>query len=326
MRKFRIVSVLLMLLYATQTFSQTTTLKFKNNQFKIVQFTDLHLINGEKYAAKNDSTYMLMRQVIHEENPDMVVLTGDVVVSGGATQLWEQVIQPMTETKVPFAVTFGNHDTETDLTKAQILKLLQKNKYNMTHNARENMNGSGTCSLPILSEKGSATTGAIYLFDSHAYTQDKKYGVYDWIRNDQIQWYREQSDVYAQKAGKPVPALAFFHIPFPEFELIRKKETALGCIVEPVCSPNINSGLFASFVEKNDILGVFVGHDHNNDYVGTLADICLCFGRKTGYTPAYHEVLERGARVIKLYENEAKFDTYIRSMTDTCLNYTFTRD
>lgn len=326
MQKIRIVSILLILLCATQTFSQNSSLKFKNHQLKIVQFTDLHLINGEKYADKNDSTYMLMRHVIHEENPDLVVLTGDVVVSGGAAQVWEQVIQPMTEAKVPFVVTFGNHDTETDLTKAEILKLLQKNKYNMTHNAKENLTGTGNCSLPVSSENGSAITGAIYLFDSHSYPQNKKYGVYDWIRNDQIQWYREQSDAYTTKAGKPVSALAFFHIPLPEFELIRKKETALGSIEEQVCSPSLNSGLFASFVEKGDVLGVFAGHDHNNDYVGTLADICLGFGRKTGYTPAYHEILERGARVINLYENEAKFDTYIRTMNNTCLHYSFNRN
>jgi len=253
------------------------------------------------------------------------VLTGDIVVSGGAAHVWEEVVQPMTEAKVPFAVTFGNHDTETDLSKASTLKLIQKNKFNLTYNADKTLSGEGNCSLPILSSDGKAMPAAIYLFDSHAYTNDSTHGGYDWIKNDQIQWYRKQSAAYTRKQGKAVSALAFFHIPLPEFEQVRNQKTVLGSTGEQVCSPAVNSGLFSSFVEMDDVIGAFVGHDHNNDYVGSIADICLGYGRKTGYASAYHEILERGARVIELHENEKKFDTHIRTLSGTCLNYSFLR-
>jgi hypothetical protein len=323
MNKFKTVVTLLAIFLTMNTFAEQPVLRFKNHKFKIVQFTDLHLISGNDFAGRNDSTYALMRYVIKEEKPDMVVLTGDVVVSGGAAQVWQKVVQPMTEGQVPFAVTFGNHDTESDMAKPDILKFLQKNKFNLTTNSDKTHSGVGNCSLPILSSEGNAMLWAIYLFDSHAYTKDTTLGVYDWIKNDQIQWYRNQSMAYARKEGKTIPALAFFHIPLPEFEQVRKQKTVLGSTTEQVCSSLINSGLFSSFVEMDDVAGVFVGHDHNNDYVGPLAHICLGYGRKTGYASAYHEILPRGARIIELCEHQKKFTTYIRTLSGKFLDYQF---
>lgn len=315
MNQIKILLILLTSLLTSNTSAGKPVLQFRNQKFKIVQFTDLHLIGGTEFASKKDSTYRLMRQLIKEENPDFVVLTGDIVVSGGTTQLWREVVEPMTEAKVPFAIRFGNHDTESNMSKSEILRFLQGNKYNMTYNADQSLSGVGNCSLAIFSTNGNSIPWALYLFDSHSYPKDTTLGVYDWIKNDQIQWYRKQSAAYARKEGKPVSALAFFHIPFPEFEQVRKQKSVLGSTAEPVCSPVINSGLFASFVEKGDVLGVFVGHDHNNDFVGKLSGICLGYGRKTGYASAYNEILERGARIIVLQENEQKFDTYIRTLS-----------
>jgi len=316
---------ILIFLVATTSFAQRPVLKFKDHKFKIVQFTDLHWSSEADKAARNDSTQTLMRNVIEIEHPDLVVLTGDIVVSRGAAKCWQNVIKPMVDAQVPFAVTFGNHDTETDLSKQAMLELLQNNKFNVTYNAEKNLSGVGNCSLPILSSDGKVMPWAIYLFDSHAYTNDSTLGHYDWIKIDQIQWYRRQSAEYKSKNGKTIPALAFFHIPLPEFEEVRKQKSTIGSIEESVASPRINSGLFASFVEMGDVMGTFVGHDHNNDYTGIWYNICLGFGRKTGYPAAYKEILPRGARIIELYENEKKFDTHIRTLSGTLLDYSFTR-
>ena len=115
----------------------------------------------------------------------------------------------------------------------------------------------------------------------------------------------------------------FFHIPLPEYEKVRNQKSTIGSTVEEVCSPMLNSGLFTSFVEMGDVKGVFVGHDHNDDFAGTLAGICLCYGRKTGYVAAYKEVLERGARVIVLEEGKESFNTWIRTLAGKELFYSF---
>ncbi|MDP4206942.1 MAG: metallophosphoesterase family protein [Bacteroidota bacterium] len=326
MNKTKLLLTVCAFLLVFNAFSVRPVLKFKDHKFKIVQFTDLHWVNDAKYNNGNDSTLMLMRKVIETEKPDLVVFTGDVVVSSGAKEAWKKVLQPFRDLHVPFAVAFGNHDTETDITKQKALEILQKNPYNLTYNADKKLSGVGNCSLPIKATNGNANKWVIYLFDSHAYSQDTTMVKgYDWIKNDQIQWYRNQSAKYSAENNAPLPSLAFFHIPTPEFEYVRNQKTTLGNTSEGVCSPYLNSGLFTAFVEMKDVLGVFVGHDHNDDFVGVAANICLGYGRKTGYNSAYKEILERGARVFELYENDKKFDTYIRTLSGKYFEYTFNR-
>lgn len=300
-------------------------LKFTNGKFKIVQFTDLHWINSIECIKNNDSTLNLMKHIIRIEKPDLVVLTGDIVVSSGAEESWKEISGAFNDLKIPFAVTFGNHDTEADITKEQALRILQNSPYNLTCNDDETLSGVGNCALPIKSSDGKSDKWVMYLFDSHSYPKDSIMGTYDWIQNDQIQWYRSTNREFARKNSRLPSSLLFFHIPIPEYEIIRNKKSTVGNTTEEVCSPLYNSGLFTTLIEMNNVMGVFVGHDHNDDYAGILAKICLAYGRKTGYNSAYEEVLERGARVIDLYENEHKFDTYIRTLRSVSLFFTHKR-
>ena len=132
-----------------------------------------------------------------------------------------------------------------------------------------------------------------------------------YVHFDQIEWYRKQSKHFAEKnGGNPVPALAFFHIPLIEYNEIRGDGKTYGNDKEGgVASANINSGMFASFLDMRDVMGVFVGHDHDNDFIGIDKGIALGYGRVTG-ADAYGE-LTRGARIIELYEDQFKFDTWI---------------
>jgi len=312
-------------LYGSVKISTQVNLRFQNGKFKIIQFTDLHWINGKSYKQNNDSTVMLMRRVIEKEHPDMVVITGDIVVSSGAAEGWDEITKPMIDARVPFAITFGNHDPESDMTKKQVLSKLKSMPYNITYNADNKISGMGNGAFPVMSSDGRKYKWILYLFDSHDYSKNQMFGYYDWIKNDQIQWYRKMSDFYTSKAGRLLPSLAFFHIPLPEYSQALQITPAIGNKKENVCCPNLNSGLFSSFVEKRDVLGAFVGHDHNNDYLVDLnGEISLAYGRKTGYNAAYKEVLERGARVITLYENEKSYNTYITTWSGKKENnYTF---
>lgn len=314
-RKNHIIVCLIFITFLVSNIYATPPLKFKNKKFKIMQFTDLHYTNTEKYKSMNDSTIFLMKRLIEEERPDLVILTGDIVVSEPSTEAWKKVVQPMSDLHVPFAVTFGNHDNETKYSTHEILNNLIKNPLNVTTNEDKSLSGSGNCSLVIKSSDNEKNCWIIYLFDSHAYSEIEQVKGYDWIKNDQIQWYRNRSESLKKNNGALLPALAFFHIPLPEFECVRKQEKTLGNNSEIAHSPSLNSGLFASFIEKNDVKGVFVGHDHNNDFVGQLYGIMLGYGRKTGYVPAHQEILERGGRIIELFEDSPRFNTYIRTLS-----------
>jgi hypothetical protein len=71
--------------------------------------------------------------------------------------------------------------------------------------------------------------------------------------------------------------------------------------------------------EMRDILGIFVGHDHDNDYAVDWKGILLAYGRYTGGNTVYNN-LANGARVIELTEGEKGFKTWIRLKNDEIIN------
>ena len=284
-------------------------LKFNSSgKFKIVQFTDVHF----RYNSyRSDSALEIMSKVIKEEKPDLVVLTGDIVISNETRMAWLSLSRVMIDAKVPWAVTFGNHDIEYELTGDQIMKILNVMPYSLTENGTENVSGNGNYILKIQSSKSSKTAAILYLFDSHSAYPNGQKGEWDYIKFDQIEWYREQSNKLVKANGSsPMPALAFFHIPLPEYKEI--KSTMVGIQQETVTPSYINSGLFAAMVESKDVMGIFVGHNHNNNYIGCLHNVCLAYGNVTG-RECYGKI-GRGARVIELYENERKFDTWVLTL------------
>lgn len=75
-----------------------------------------------------------------------------------------------------------------------------------------------------------------------------------------------------------------------------------------------NTGLFAAIEANPEIVGVFVGHNHCNDFcckIGRRA-VDLCFGRHSGRGGYNCDGYENGARVIDVEINPWKASTHIR--------------
>jgi Icc-related predicted phosphoesterase len=293
--------------------------KFKfhsDGKFKIVQFTDIHL-KIEK-QARCDSVLTIMTDVLKREKPDLVVLTGDICTSEKVKETWTAVSTPMVKAGIPWAVVFGNHDHEHQFTNRQLMDYIVTLPLSISQNGPENIHGSGNYPIEIYGSKENKLQAVLYCMDSNDYTWDKKnkeLGEYDWIRFDQIKWYRELSKSYTtNNNNNPLSAMAFFHIPLPEFELVQKFKNTIGDREENVSSPAINSGMYNAFLESKDVMAVFCGHDHNNNFIGTLNNIALVYGCKTG-KDAYGK-LDKGGRVIVLHEGERKFDTWITTTKD----------
>jgi hypothetical protein len=61
------------------------------------------------------------------------------------------------------------------------------------------------------------------------------------------------------------------HIPIPEFMLLWNYHTTYGTLQdEGICCSSVNTGLFSVLREMNEIRALYVGHDHKNDFYGTL--------------------------------------------------------
>jgi predicted MPP superfamily phosphohydrolase len=315
----RIIPIALIILVITEvSFSAERAarpvLKFRpDGRFKIVQFTDVHF----RYDSyRSDSALNMMKTVIALEKPDLVVLTGDIVCSKNTAKAWILLSKVFIEAKVPWAITLGNHDPQDELTKAQIIHANAGFPYNLTENGPEKISGNGNYILKLQSAHSSKTVGLLYCLDSQMGFENKTdLGNYQWFDFNQVEWYRNMSRKFTkQNDGRPLPALAFFHIPLPEYKEVVGKKTTVGSQDESVSSSDINSGMYASMLECKDVMGIFVGHDHNNNYIGCLHNICLAFGYSSG-RQSYGSI-GKGARIIELYEGLRKFDTWVVKMYD----------
>lgn len=292
-------------------YAQKPILKFnKDGKFKIVQFTDVHYIHGN---PKSTVSLECINEVLDTEKPDLVLFTGDIIYGQPAEEGMRTILNLAANRKIPFGVTFGNHDDEQGLTRTQLFDIIQTIPYNLTDSVA-GIVGATNFILPLKSSDGKKDAAILYCLDSHSYSRIKGIGGYDYIKFDQIRWYRENSAKYTkQNGGTPLPSLAFFHIALPEYNQAASDETAIliGTRKEKACAPQLNSGMFASMKEMGDMLGVFVGHDHDDDYAVFWKGILLAYGRYTGGDTVYNN-LSNGARVIEMTEGSTKFKTWIR--------------
>ena len=259
-RLFKIYLTLAFLLVTTFCMAQKSELKFsKDGKFKIVQFTDVHFKYGNRAS---DIALERINQVLDDERPDLVIFTGDVVYSAPADSGMLQVLEPVVKRKLPFVVTFGNHDNEQGMTREQLYDIIRQVPGN------------------LLPDRGTVLS---------------------------------PDYVLTVNGGQPLPALAFFHIPLPEYNEAARSENAIlrGTRMEEACAPKLNTGMFAAMKEAGDVMGMFVGHDHDNDYAVMWKDILLAYGRFTGGNTEYNH-LPNGARIIVLDEGARTFTSWIR--------------
>lgn len=286
------------------------TLKFNTQgQFKIAQFTDIHWDNNSENCPKVAAS---IKHVLETEKPDVAILTGDVVTVAPAVEGWLAIAKIFEEAKTPWAVILGNHDAETGITRPAIFDTIANLPYFIGEKGPEDLYGAGNYVLPVYNNEGKKVSAALYCIDSNDYPEKRIYGHYDWIHFNQIEWYRNTSKKYTiANNNVPIPSLAFIHIPTHEYNNIVGMPTTVGIKGEGIASSDINSGFFASLIEMGDVMGVFCGHDHDNDYIGIEKEIALAFGRRSGMDT--YGKLEIGARIILLYEGERKFDSWIRT-------------
>ena len=308
MKRFLAACVLLagMLIGHAQT-TETPKLKFHNGRFRVVQFTDFHWEYNTPAAKLNKQ---MVLDVVQRERPDLCMLTGDVVTARPAREGWLEVRALFEEAGVPFAFVSGNHDPEF-MPLDSIFSILSASKLFVGKPGPSELHGTGNYALPIFNAGGVKPQAVIYCFDSGMYTDNQADSYYDWLHLDQINWYTEQSNKFRSgNANRPLPALAYFHICVPEYRALLGTPALKGHSGEDCCPADLNSGFFTAAYAQNDIMGMFVGHDHSNDFIGLYKGIALGYGRQSGVM-GRDKNTPLGARVVELKEGKKQFDTWI---------------
>ena len=307
------LNILIFLLFLTTGTEAKVKLHFNNNgEFKIVQFTDTHV---DLIQKNNLEVYSTIRKVLSNEKPDFVILTGDIVTQDDPQEAYKRFADVFSEAKVPWAMVFGNHDSQHNLSRKDLAAFLKKLP-GCLNDDKGRITGNSNFILPVYG-KSNKPEALLYCMDSNAYSMLKPVvDGYGWFEFDQINWYREKSREYTKaNNGQSLPALAFFHIPLPEYTQAweNKATPPIGVKNEDECSPEINTGMFSAMLESGDVMGTFVGHDHINDYIGVYYGIALAYGRVSKIMGDPEDPIA-GGRVILLKEGQRSFDTWIRQI------------
>lgn len=285
-------------------------------KFKLLQFTDIHFSDNN---AVDQETVSLMRKILKEENPDFIMITGDTVYGEENVEYLPLALAPIIESNIPFSYTFGNHDIEEGQGYEALFEVLQGISNCMMYHDESSKVGVGNHTLEVVDDKGEVKW-VIVGVDSGNYNPLPHMEGYAYVQKPQIEWYQDMMRKYETK-NPNFSSLVFMHIPLPEYHELWAMETCYGMKREGICSPKINSGFFAAMKEVGHTKGVFVGHDHINDFYGQMYGITLGYGRATGYNTYGHEDFLRGARVFILdKDNTDTFRTYVRLSDGTVID------
>ena len=296
--------------------------------FKLLQFTDTHYIAGD---PRSERALRCAEEMIETERPDLIIHTGDIVFGRPDIESAMEILRPLAESGIPWAVALGNHDSQFGSTREDMFAAIRELPGCVNLPPKDGVYG---CSNDVITLSGAGGPEHVfYLFDSMdavILKGEEEIHCYDYIRHNQIAWYRAHSERFTREnGGVPVPSMAFFHIPLCELsEALAAGILPLsGTNGEPPCPSRLNSGLFAQFREMGDVKAIVTGHDHDCDYVLDYGQIHFIYGRFSGGDTIYNHLgpngyilsdthtapgTVSGCRVFQFNEGERGFRTWVR--------------
>ena len=257
----------------------------RDGKFKIMQISDLHLstglgvcrdpeppeLNGKKCEA-DPRTLDFVEHQLEFEKPDLVVLSGDQVNGETAPDAQSAIFKfadLLGQHKIPFACIFGNHDDEGSITRSETADILSTLPYSLTITGPNTIPGVGNYYVEVFAHSTHRSALTLYFLDTHSYSPDeKKYKGYDWIKPEQIKWFKDTASALKADNAKYSHIhldMAFIHIPLPEYRNDSNDRNRVGQHREAVTAPTYNTGFRDALVEMG-VPVVSCGHDHVNDY------------------------------------------------------------
>ncbi len=321
-----------------------------DGNFRIMQISDI-----QDGTLITPATKKYLREVILEAQPDLIVLTGDNISAGSATLGTEEIDKLLVKAAinnymsvfealgVPVAVTFGNHDAEELVSKEYQMEVYSSYDCCVAIDEGDALYGCGTYNLPIYSSADASKIAYnLWMIDSNMYDEER--GGYDYVHQDQIDWYVNKSnELKEQNGGNVVPSMMFQHIivneiydviiEVPESEkdnyeyvetenedgsitynAIMPEVLKKGVINEMPCPSTYNGGQFDAVVAQGDVVAMFFGHDHKNTFEVSHKGVDLVNTPTAGFG-SYGDY-GRGVRIIDINENTTDYETEIIEYVD----------
>ena len=304
----------------------------------ILQATDLHhfpasakafdvrVAKGRVVALRDgqlDSDVRLLAKLIARIEPDVVILTGDIIDgrpfghAGLNVNAWRAalraVLAPVIAAGCHWSFVPGNHDDDgSPWPRSALLGAYtlggEEQRLCLSSAARS---FDHTLTVGPTAKADARTSVRLWLFDSGANDPDPniKYTTFSAAAVSGV-----RSLAASHSLAPSAMSLCYFHIPLPQSGGVTPAhgtaglfDAALnsGAVPKPFCwmpwllrllgkhhvvgSSKLESGLFDALLEYNAnggrVRACFYGHDHYNDSIVERDGIFLCYGRVGGFTP-----------------------------------------
>lgn len=274
----------------------------KDRPLKVLGFTDTHL---DGYPGCYRMTSKLLKETIETEKPDLVVFVGDNVTGGDNRTRAHEFTQLMTELNVPWAPAIGNHegDNAASISREEMISIFMTSPTCLIPSVKAKLAdgsdvwGVANYSVPLYNEDGKMVQRFIFMDGGDGMSDEDRVRlgfadypkfVYDFIKENQIAWYREEIK------NDECPSMIFCHIPLPEHvDAVEKGELLAGYNLEGICCSKYNSGMFAAMKEEGKTMAFVVGHDHVNASRYLYEGVQFIYNRMSGLS-SYNAISSKG--------------------------------
>ena len=300
------------------------------------EFVILHISDpqDDRYAAYDLINFVKLS--IEETNPDLVILSGDIVEESRAGDIGiddeggregvevegdyaatlentkiatDNILSIINDAKIPFAVTQGNNDYGSGVTNEDWLKIYSSYEYSLTKDESNDSTGRIDYNLEIKNSEGK-TAFNLWLMDTGKNS----------VNDEQIAWYEAESNALKEaNGGKAVPSFVFQHIPVGDMgnlfeecnfwdegasigddgKCYRLNQEIANGYHAGAMIPGATTEQFRAWKECGDVLGAYFGHWHTEGFTGTYdgIELGMTYGCEFAKTGPY------GIRVFTINEN-----------------------
>ena len=200
----------------------------------VLQLTDMQIIDAaqqrrpdrlnafEIEAWKTEHAemcaYAPIRAVIEQTNPDLILITGDIVYGefDDSGRIFAQFTAFMESFGIPWAPVFGNHDNETKSGVYAQCRILEKAPHCLFRRSTT-LTGNSNYSVGLFD--GEELVRVLYMLDSNGCwgASDPDTTRHHGMEDDQIAWMVDTAAALRERWGRPIPAFACFHIPSEDY-------------------------------------------------------------------------------------------------------------
>lgn len=289
---------------------------------KVLQLTDLHIGGGYLSRHEDMRALAIAYGAIQATKPDLIVITGDIAcarahlaLSRNNLNCFRIVTDMLEKTGIPYAITFGNHDSDGKAThkRRELAEYLVSRQHSVmvTNEETEVITGFSNYLVKLRNYDGKLNS-VVFLLDSNEYIKAENRKTYDYIHADQVEWYEKETKRINAEERRNVPSHVFFHIPIREYNdawnAVTKAERSAvyyyGSRDEEISCSKMDSLLFSKVLELQSTKALYCGHDHLNDFSVRYKGVRFTYGQSIDCLLYAKNLSEhKGATFIKINQD-----------------------